>query len=245
MKTEPGFGDFAKSMITNIPADLSSPVARELRKSIRRFPEEAVYVYSFKENRMIFADGWEEVMGYRDDEINMLAIVNATVPKYAPFSYELNDKALGFILSKRTGLEQYSFSIELKKLHKNGTEIPIVAKVGVFGVENNQMISIIGHFTVNHSLVFGEVMRYAAFGPEKDEFEEELNKSLFRYQAISDKEREALSMAAKGLSFKEIADKLNVSSSAIEKRIIPLYKRFSVNSLPHLVSFAYENHILP
>jgi len=50
---------------------------------------------------------------------------------------------------------------------------------------------------------------------------------------------------AQGYSFKEIAHHFNVSSSAIEKRILPLYKRFNVRSLSHLITFAYENHILP
>jgi DNA-binding CsgD family transcriptional regulator len=245
MKPVPVFGDFSKSMITNVPADLNSETARELKKLITRFPEEGVYVYSFKEHRMVFADGWEEVLGYRDDEISMLTIVTSSVPKFAPFSNELNDKALMFILAKRERLEEYSFTIELKKFHKNGSEVPVVARVGVFGVENGCVVSIIGRFTINRSITFGNVMRYAAYGPEKNEFEEELNKSLFYHLAISDKEREALAMAANGLSFKEIADKLGVSQSAIEKRINPLYKRFNVNSLTHLVGFAYENHILP
>ena len=88
-------------------------------------------------------------------------------------------------------------------------------------------------------------MRYAAYGPEKEKFEEELNKVLFSHLAISNKEKEALSLVAKGYSFKEIAHELKVSHSAIEKRIIPLYKRFDVKSLTHLVSFAYDNFILP
>ena len=71
------------------------------------------------------------------------------------------------------------------------------------------------------------------------------NKALFKHFAISDKEKEALALVAKGLSFKEIAGHLKVSSSAIEKRIIPMYRRFNVRSLAHLISFAYENHILP
>jgi DNA-binding NarL/FixJ family response regulator len=88
-------------------------------------------------------------------------------------------------------------------------------------------------------------MRYAAYGPEKSEFEEELNKALFHHYAISTKEKEALSLVAAGYSFKEIADLCHVSQSAIEKRIIPMYKRFDVKSLTHLVSFAYDNGILP
>ena len=63
--------------------------------------------------------------------------------------------------------------------------------------------------------------------------------------SLSNKEKEALAMAAKGFAFKQIADELNLSVSAIEKRINPLYKRFNVNSLQHLVAFAYENNILP
>src|SRR5690606_16199533 len=124
-------------------------------------------------------------------------------------------------------------------------EIPIAARVGVFESRNGRVSSIIGRNQVNRSLHFGKVMRYAAYGPEKAEFEEELNKQLFQHLAISAKEKEALALVAKGYSVKEIAAQFKVSHSAIEKRILPLYKRFGVKSLPHLVSFAYDNHILP
>lgn len=239
------YGNYSKSHISDVPADLNSSEAQHFKQTIPRFPEEALYIYSFKENRMIYADGWEEVLGYKDDEINMLAIVNASAPAFAPFSNELNDKALRFIMGKSANLEKYSFSIELKKIAKNGNEVPVVARVGVYGVENGRVISIIGSFRINRSIPFGKIMRYAAYGPEKNEFEEELNKTLFYHLAISDKEKEALALAAKGYSFKQIADNLNVSISAIDKRIIPMYKRFGVKSITHLVSFAYENHILP
>ncbi len=238
-------GAYSKSFITDIPADPDSELAQHYRKSIPRFPDEAVYIYSFAENRMIYTDGWEAVLGYPDSEINMLLIVNATTPQFAPFSYDLNDKALTFIQGLDAGLEQYSFSIELKKFHRDGREIPIVARVGVFETRAGRVSAIIGRNQVSYSLTFGKVMRYAAFGPEKAQFEEELNKKLFQHLAISAKEKDALALVAKGLSVKEIAAQFGVSHSAIEKRILPLYKRFGVKSLPHLVSFAYDNHILP
>lgn len=238
-------GKYTRSFVTDIPADLHSEEFRYFNETIPKFPEEGIYIYSFVKGRMIYAHGWEEVLGYRDDEITMLKIVSMTAPDYAPFVDELNDKALMFIHKTSSDLDKYSFLIESKKLHKNGSEIPIVARVGVFEHEDGKLKSIIGRFQVNRNLTFGKVMRYAAFGPDKVEFEEELNKALFYKYAISNKEREALAMVAKGYSFKEIANFFNVSQSAIEKRIIPLYKRFDVKSLTHLVSFAYENHILP
>ncbi|TDQ07443.1 LuxR C-terminal-related transcriptional regulator [Pedobacter metabolipauper] len=245
MKVKNDFGDYSRNFITDIPAELESEEALYYKNTIPRFPEEAVYIYSFKQNRMVYASGWEEVVGYRDDEINMLAIVNMSAPEFAPFSHDLNDKALQFIHNKSKDLERYSFTIELKKIHKNGSQVPIIARVGVFSSENGKIDAIIGRFQINRSLIFGRVMRYAAYGPEKEKFEEELNKILFSHLAISNKEKEALSLVARGYSFKEIASELNVSHSAIEKRIIPLYKRFDVKSLTHLVSFAYDNFILP
>ena len=237
-------GDYTKSYITNVPADLKSKKALYYRKTIPRFPEEAVYIYSFKDNEMVYADGWEDILGYKDDEISMLTIVSITSPEYAPFSNELNDKALKFINSRTDDLDKYSFTIELKKIHKNGTQVPLISKVGVFSFENGVVTAIIGRSQINRSINLGSIMRYAAYGPDKSEFEEELNKQLFNHYAISEKEKEALAMAALGYSFKEIASHFGVTQSAIEKRIIPMYKRFGVKSLTHLISFAYDNHIL-
>lgn len=245
MAPRQAIGDYSKSFITNIPADLATEEAKRFKQTIPRFADEAVYIYSFKDNRMIYADGWEDILGYRDDEINMLTIVSITSPEYAVFSNELNDKALMFIQSKTEDLEKYSFTIELKKIHKNGKAVPMISRVGVFSSYNGKVTAIIGRSQVNNGLKFGNVMRYAAYGPDKDEFEEELNKQLFKYYAISQKEKEALSLVAQGYSFKEIASRFNVSQSAIEKRIIPMYKRFNVKSLTHLISFSYDNHILP
>ena len=196
-------GEFSKSMISQVPSNSLEPRYISFKKTIQRFPEEAIYIYSFKENKMIYADGWEEVLGYKDVEINMLQIVSITTPEYAPFAHELNDKALLFIMGKHEDLEKYSFTIELKKFHKNGNEVPLIVRVGVFASEGGRVTEIIGRNQINTSINLGKVMRYAAYGPEKSEFEEQLNKDLFKYFAISRKEKEALELLSKGYSFKE------------------------------------------
>jgi DNA-binding CsgD family transcriptional regulator len=232
-------GTFTKSMVSPIAANPSDDKFKQLKKSIQRFPNEAIYIYSFKENKMLYADGWEEVLGYKDNEINMLQIVSITSPTYAPFANELNDKALLFIMKKTEELEKYSFSLELKKYHKNGEEVPLIVRVGVWATEGGRVTEIIGRSQVNKSIVLGKVMQYAAYGPEKSEFEEELNKELFTHFAISSKEKEALHLIASGLSLKEASFKLGISQSAVEKRIIPLYKRFNVKSNSHLIKICY------
>ncbi len=234
------------NLVTPIPIDSQSEEYQHFTKTIKRFPEEAIYIYSFKENRLVYAAGWEETLGYKDSEIDLHTIVKQTDPAHAPFSYDLNDQAVKFILSSKFRMLEYYFTMEINKIHKNGSLVPMMVKLGIYSVhEDGSVREAIGRFQINRGLRFGKVIRYASYGPNKNEFEEALNKALFNHIAISDKEKEALSFIAKGLTLKEIAHELGVSQSAIEKRIIPLYKRFDVRGLPHLIGFAYENFILP
>ena len=233
-----------KTIVTDIPADTKSDLYKYYERTIPRFPNQAIYIYSLEKKKMIFASGWLDILGYRNDEISMLTIITSTVPKFADFSNDLNDTAMYFLNTITERHEEYSFTLELEKYHKNGTTIPLFSRVGVYKAHNGKPTEIIGISQIVETLKFGDVMQYAAYGPEKSKFEDLLNKKLFNYYAISRKEREALILASKGYSFKEIAKKLEVSQSAIEKRIIPMYKRFDVKSLTHLVSFAYKNNML-
>ncbi len=234
----------SKSKISNSPVVVNDKKYLYYKKTLPFFGGEAVYVYSFKENRMLFTSGWFDLLGYEDDKIGLATIVNLTTKRYIDFVNDLNEKALQFLSTKTEDLCKYSFTMETEKVHKNGSVIPLFSRIGVFKAKNGIVEEVIGIFQVAKSLKYGKIMQFSAYGPDTSEFEETLSKKLFRHFVISRKEKEALQLAAEGFAFKEIAHQLNVSQSAIEKRIIPLYKRFNVNSLPHLINFAHTNHIL-
>lgn len=229
--------------ISSTPADPASEIYRHYQKTIPHFDNQAVYIYSFKEKKMLYAQGWFEVLGYKDDEISLLSLINSSSPKFAAFSKEINEKAFAYINQQKERTIEYSFTIELEKIHKNGKKVPLFSRVGVHKVENGQVIEIIGISQVVRTLKLGNIMNYAVYGPRVKDFENTLSKELFCKLVITKKEKEALELASKGLTFKEIANEFNVSQSAIEKRIIPLYKRFNVKSLPHLISFAHSNNL--
>ena len=238
------FGKYTRERVSNIPFDATDDFYKEYKEKIAQFVGQAVYIYSFEKNRMLFANGWEDMLGYKDEEITLLKIVSATSKRHYNFSNELNDKGLQYLNDIKEDLNKYSFTIEVEKIHKNGEIIPVFSRVGVYKSVDGTILELIGISEKIHSRKLGNIMQYAAFGPETSGFEETLSEQLLNQLAISSKEKEALELAAKGYAFKEIAKKLNVSQSAIEKRIIPLYKRFDVKSLPHLISFAHDNYIL-
>jgi len=238
------FGDFTRIRVSDTPYNAEDFVFEEYKNKVQSFIGQAVYIYSFEKNRMLYAAGWEDLLGYKSEEITLFKIVSITSKRHFNFSNELNDKSLEFLLGKKKDLEKYSFTIEVEKIHKNGEIIPLFSRVGIFKSRNGTILEIIGISEKIHSRKLGNIMQYAVFGPKLSGFEESLNQQLFNELAISNKEIEVLELAAKGFTFKEIACKLNVSQSAIEKRLYPLYKRFDVKSLPHLISFAHDNDIL-
>ena len=238
------YGNLIRSLASDTPADLTTEIAKFYKKTLPLFADEAIYIYSFKENRMIYADGWEGLLGYKDDEISLKIIIESTTKEYLDFSMEINDKAFQYLSTKTENLEEYSFTLELKKLHKNGSHVPLISKAAVFKSENGKILEVISRVTINHSLQLGKVMRYKSFGPNPHEFEELLSKTLFKFFFITCKEQEALRLVSLGMTFKEIANQLDISQSAVEKRIQSLYQRFEVKSLSHLISFAHQNDML-
>lgn len=239
-------GNYSRQFITNVPYDSNDPDFELYKSKIIKSPLEGVYIYSFEKGRMIYAEGWEELIDIPDNEINMVQIVEMTAPDFMPFVHEINDKALKFLHVRHENLKEYSFKIELKIRNKNNLEIPVVARVSVFDtMPDGSLKCIMGRFQVDYGIRFGKIMRFSAYGPEKSAFENDLNESLFYPFRISDKELEVMRMLAKGYAYKEIANLLAVSPSAIEKRIRPMFQRFNVPNNTSLVAFAYENNLLP
>lgn len=237
--------NFIEKYISNIPCDMSSDTYKKYKKNIYHFQNQAIYVYSFKEKRMLFTIGWENLLGYKDEEMNLYDLIALTTPRYSEFAKEFYEKSLSFISTKTKDLEKYCITVHTEKVHKNGCHIPFFSKVGVYksSAEGN-VEEIIGIFDTIKTLKHGEIMQYDTYGPDINELDESLSKELINHINISGKEKEALILAAKGLTFKEMAHNLCISQSAVEKRILPLYKRFNVKSLPHLIDFAHNNHIL-
>lgn len=239
------YGWLLPPYVTDLPADLSSPEAKALQAQLHHFPDEAVYVYHLEKRQLIYVNGFRELLGYADAELTMGRILSLTTPRFASFMHDIQQKAVHFIRAGHAAVEEYCFIIEMKKYHRQGHEVPLLVRLSVHEAAQGIAQSIIGRLQLAPQLRFGQVVRYAVCGPDDNLLEATLSQTLFLQPAISDKEREALALVAGGAAFKEIAHQLGISHSAVEKRILPLYKRFGVRSLPHLISYAYDHGILP
>lgn len=233
-----------KQFFSDTPADLNTPEAEYFRKRIIRFPDEAVYIYSFKENKLLYVDGFYEMLGYKDDEISFIDIVSTTTKEYMDIKIGLHKNLQPLFLGTYKASTTQGGSAALKKICKDGSVVNTVSGFYVTRVENNKMVEIMGRIQLIREPIL-EHFSIQNFGFEVEKVTKDINYDVVNPYSLTEKEKEALKLVCKGYTFKEIALQLNVSSSAIEKRILPLYRKFNVHSLNHLVGFCYENHLLP
>ena len=232
MKTTP----FIDKLNTDDPYD---------KTIILTFPGQAVCIYSLIEARILYASGWKEVLGYEDTEINIRLILQAANKGFSQSLNELNKRAWLFLCSKKERLEEYAIAYKLQCTHKDGSIVSVFSSIAVFKTDDGKIEQIIGLAQKIPFIKRRKLTPFICYGPKKEEFEKSLSKEVFYDFSITKKEKQALKLASNGYAFKEIAHELGVTKSAVEKRIIPMYKRYRVKSLSHLISFAYENNLLP
>ena len=72
-------GVYSKKFLSFTPADLQSEEAKYFKNTLPKFYNESIYIFSFRQNKLIYADGWEDVLGYKDNEVSILQITMSTV----------------------------------------------------------------------------------------------------------------------------------------------------------------------
>ena len=220
------------------------PIFELLDKTIPKFPNEAITIYSLTEKKIIYAHGWKEVLGYEDWEMTLSYCISLTDPSQATHNLNFLEKCLQFLLQPKDRLAEYSISMEIAKIHKNGHKVPLTHSLGIYKAEENKVTEVVLRSQINYSIKFGQVIRYTVSGPNIDQFNDLIEDELADTPTLSEKEKQVLQLVANGLTYKEIAAELGVSISAIEKRILPLFKKFKVKSISHLIHFAHINYLI-
>lgn len=230
--------------ISDLKPDFNSEDAYKFKSNIKRLSEESVYVFSFPLNQMVYADGWFDMVGYPDEEISLLKLVEITENSFRPFIDEINRVAFQYFTNEQH-LEGSGLCMYLKMVHVSGESIPVAVTFHLIESDENGIATkVLGRVRKDSSLLFGDIMKFAVFGPQMDQFKNMLSMEIFHPFQLTDKEKEVIDLLSIGLTYKEIADNLFITQSAVEKRIRPLFNRFHVKNNAHLVAFALRNGLL-
>jgi len=212
--------------------------------NIPNFSDEATYVYSLKTKKILFARGWMELLGYENEEISMHMLVEITTPDHKEFIQEMNNQALAFILSKSANLYEYSCTTECIKFNKQGEEVALLESVKVHRSLKGKVVEVIGTYKRNPRMPHPGNKYFQASGPGIEILVEKMKLVAGHEALINVRERKILKMLAQGKSMKEVAEVLFVSKSAIEKTVMPLYRKCNVRNLVELIAYANKNGLI-
>lgn len=209
---------------------------------IARFPDEALYVYSFKSECIIYADGWPDLLGYANEEINLRMLISLTTPDYINFIHEMNNESILFIMSKTENLTDYSLVTESKLFNSSGKQTPLIISVSVLTSEHGKPIHILGSYKHNTRMPHPGNKYFRASGSDIETLIETMKVIADRESVLKEREREILKKLANGLSLQETAQELFISKSSVEKTVSKLFRKINAKNTNELISYSLKNN---
>lgn len=229
---------------TFLSSDTYVPEERTDYADIPFFSDEAIFVYSLVEMKIMHAAGWQQLLGYENDEISMQMLIGITTPDYADFIREMNNQSLAFILEKRERLDEYSCTIESKKYNKAGDEVSLLESVRVYRSAKGRVTELLGRYKLNPRITNPNDKYFHASGPGIEVLVDKMREFGDEGRLITRREHEILKLLAGGMILNDIANHLGVSKSNIEKKIYGLFKKFRVRNQKELISHTIKNNLL-
>lgn len=229
---------------TFLSSDTYVPEERTDYADIPFFSDEAIFVYSLVEMKIMHAAGWQQLLGYENDEISMQMLIGITTPDYADFIREMNNQSLAFILEKRERLDEYSCTIESKKYNKAGDEVSLLESVRVYRSAMGRVTELLGRYKLNPRITNPNDKYFHASGPGIEVLVDKMKKFGDEGRLITRREHEILKLLAGGMILNDIANHLGVSKSNIEKKIYGLFKKFNVRNQRELIIYSIKKNLI-
>lgn len=102
-----------------------------------RFPGHFLYIYNYSEGRIVYARGFQEVLGYRDEEVDLDLIFGCLHPEDAAIVARLNQSAVVAMAKMRNpeDLMELTLSVDHRMRKANGDYATILRQTAVFEVD--------------------------------------------------------------------------------------------------------------
>lgn len=113
---------------------------------------------------------------------------------------------------------------------KNGAEGYILKKASIQQIQDSIHTVVAGGAFMTPSVAM-QVTQYFKLSPARDE----------KLESLSTREQQVLDYLAQGLSYKMVADRLDISYGTVNNHVKKIYEKLKVHSLGEAVSYALRN----
>lgn len=239
------FNFYSKILVERSNWDTSS----ERYENLKDFPlmkgKQCLYVMDWYNSDVTYSRGVEEMLGYKPNEFRPDLLTSFFHPEDKPVLDKIISGTMNHIISNGiNSLELYHLmTYRIKK--KNGDYIKVLRKSMEYEVDNdNKMISNLSHITDISFISNSNKVEWDLYVPKLDseKLRNDIRKEFIGF--FGRRELEIIKLIDKGLSTKQIAEKLIISFHTVTTHRKNILKKASCHNFSELLSFCRQNGIL-
>ena len=206
---------------------------------------ECAYVIDFSQNKLLFNKGFQDILGYDDKEVTLDLIRQL----YHPNDFEIITKVykavLIYAMEHPKDCDNSTLFISFRMRKKNGSYIKILSKLTILETdEKGRIISSLIKFT-NISFIDktdNVDWEFKTKNLMKTFFKQQVYKAYQNF--FTKRETEVIKKIDKGLSNKEIAEKLSISEHTVATHRKNIFKKANCHHTDELILFCKGKGIL-
>ncbi|MBL7940627.1 MAG: PAS domain-containing protein [Flavobacteriales bacterium] len=231
------------------PAIHSNGLMEQLDRMIGmmpRFPDHFLYVYNYSEGRIVYHQGFDEVLGYAPHEVDIDMLFRLFHPEDAPIVARLTETVVRAMSEIRNPKDLFSLTltVDYRMRKKNGQYIKVLRQTAVFEVDqaSGKVISTFSLCKDISSIKCSNEIGWQIRGMEIGRVDMtvlEKDPSRLRYRPTS-REMDILRELMKGKGSKDISATLGISVLTVNTHRRNLLQRTACRNTAELVRHATE-----
>ncbi len=224
-------------------------IQRRLNKvmgMIPMFPGQFVYVVNYTSGAVVYAKGFERVLGYPDDQVDLPLIIGCWHPDDAPIMAHITEVVTRNMMKIQPPIKPFEATllVDYRMRKANGSYIKVLRHTSVFEVNetNHKAFSTFSMCqdisTITSSNAIG--WQVAGDGMEKLDLHELRREPRLQYRP-SAREMDILRKLAEGKSSKQIAAELGISDLTVSTHRRNLLVRTGLKNTAELISMMKDH----
>ena len=209
------------------------------------FQNECIFIIDYNQNKIIYKKGFYNVLGYRDDKITNDFIIDHIHPDDAGIVTRIIKAAINYCIEHPKNSTNNLLIIKHRLRKRDRTYINIINQSTVYHTDDSGRISMaLIRFTDVTDMGNAEniTWTFRASNLNKEAFKKTIYKA---YQGFFTKrETEIIIEIEKGLSNKQIAQKLHISELTVATHRKSIFKKSNCHNPKDLILFCREKCII-
>lgn len=236
-------GNYTKAFLSTDVSPSNSIEHTYYNNLIEVGENEACYIYSFKENKLIFTKQIDALFGIPKESLNMVLLNSIFEKDFNLFFKEFHDRLLLYLYNNKDHIQSFSCSYitRIKKF-----KFPILVNLKFLKTDDSgNLVSIIGRIKRHENLKTTKVIQYSLNGDFEEKFTNRINFGIDHSLCISEKNINLLEILESDKSLDKASETLSITKEEISRRISQLNDRYDLKSLDELLEFSKANFLIP